>query len=63
MIQKFKLYINTYMKKTEIFQTSEHGKVLVVVLCLFLDSTAHIYVGQLETAHTGYMSQKCGLWE
>lgn len=26
MIQKFKLYMNTYMKKTEIFQTSHRGK-------------------------------------
>lgn len=63
MIQKFKLYMSTYMKKTEIFQTSKHGKVLVVVLCLFLDTTAHIYVGQLETAHNGCLSQKCDLWE
>lgn len=31
------------------------------VLCLFLDTTAYIYVGQLETAHNGYMSQKCDL--
>lgn len=61
MIHKFKLYMNTYRKKTEIFQTSQHGKVLVVVFCLFLDTTARIYVGQLETAHDGYMSQKCGL--
>lgn len=53
MIQKFKLYVSTYMKKTEIFQTSQHGEVVVLVLCLFLGTTAHIYVGQLETAHYG----------
>lgn len=51
------------MKRNRIFQTSQHGKVLVAVLHLFLDSTAHSNVGQLETNQNGEMSQKCDLGE
>lgn len=53
VIQKFRHDVSTYMKRNRIFQTSQHGKALVAVLCLFLDTTAHNDMGRLETAQNG----------
>lgn len=56
VIQKFRHHVSTYMKKNRIFQTSQHGKVLVEVLHPFLDTTAHSDVGQLETLQNGCLN-------
>lgn len=61
VIQKFRHHISIYVKRNRISQTSQHGKVLVAELHLFLDPTAHSDAGQLETAQNGYRSQKCDL--